>query len=167
MWTIEELLGKVATAGGSDLILTVGAPPQLKVLGVLRPVGDKPLTNEDTDVLCQSVLNDTQKNLLRTKRSVDLSRGFPGMNRFRFNVFYQRGSLALVARLIPYRIPSFEELGLPQIMQDFALYPHGLLLVTGPAGSGKSTSLAAMIEHINRNRTAHIVCIEDPIEYCP
>lgn len=165
MWTIEGLLEKVATAGGSDLILTVGAPPQIKVLGVLHPVGDKPLTAPETESLCFAILNDVQRNILHNKRSVDLSRGFQGLNRFRFNVFYQRGSLAMAARLIPYRIPGFAELGLPALVQEFALFPHGLVLVTGPAGSGKSTTLAAMLEHINTNRTAHIICIEDPIEY--
>lgn len=165
MWTIEELLEQVATSGGSDLILTVGAPPQIKVLGVLRPVGDQSLTGPECEALCMSVLNDSQKNILLKKRSVDLSRGFTAQNRFRFNVFFQRGTLALAARLIPYRIPPFDELGLPPIIKDFAMYPHGLILVTGPAGSGKSTSLAAMIDHININRTAHIICIEDPIEY--
>lgn len=165
MWTIEQLLDQVATSGGSDLILTAGAPPQIKVLGILRPVGDKPLTGPECEALCMSVLNDTQKNILLKKRSVDLSRGFTAQNRFRFNVFFQRGTLALAARLIPYRIPPFSELGLPPIVQDFAMYPHGLILVTGPAGSGKSTSLAAMLDHINSSRTAHIICIEDPIEY--
>ncbi len=165
MWAIEELLAKVSSSGGSDLILTSGAPPKIKVLGVLHSVGDKPLTPDDTMALGLSVLNETQKNILQEKRSVDLSRGFTGLNRFRFNVFYQRGSIALAARLIPYRIPSFNELGLPSIVQQFALYPHGLVLVTGPAGSGKSTTLAAMIEHINTHRSSHIVCLEDPIEY--
>ena len=165
MWTIEELLSKVSSAGGSDLILTSGAPPKIKVLGVLHSVGDRNLAEEDTRTLGLSVLNESQRALLEKKRSVDLSRGFPGLNRYRFNVFYQRGSIALAARLIPYRIPSFAELGLPPIVQDFALLPHGLVLVTGPAGSGKSTTLAAMIEHINVNRASHIVCLEDPIEY--
>ena len=165
MWTIEELLSKVSSAGGSDLILTSGAPPKIKVLGVLHSVGDRNLAEEDTRTLGLSVLNESQRALLEKKRSVDLSRGFPGLNRYRFNVFYQRGSIALAARLIPYRIPSFAELGLPPIVQDFALLPHGLVLVTGPVGSGKSTTLAAMIEHINVNRASHIVCLEDPIEY--
>jgi len=165
MWTIEELLSKVSSAGGSDLILTSGAPPKIKVLGVLHSVGDRNLAEEDTRTLGLSVLNESQRALLEKKRSVDLSRGFPGLNRYRFNVFYQRGSIALAARLIPYRIPSFAELGLPPIVQDFALLPHGLVLVTGPAGSGKSTTLAAMIEHVNVNRASHIVCLEDPIEY--
>ena len=165
MWTIEELLGKVSSAGGSDLILTPGAPPQIKVLGVLRPVDDHPLTAQETETLGLSILNEVQKSYLWEKRSVDLSKGFPGMNRFRFNVFYQRGALALAARIIPYRIPSFRELGLPSIVQQFAMAPHGLVLVTGPAGSGKSTTLAAMIDYINANRSAHIICLEDPIEY--
>ena len=165
MWTIEELLAKVSSSGGSDLIITAGAPPQLKILGVLHPVGEQPLSEEETQRLGLSVLNEAQRAILEQKRSVDLSRGFLGLNRFRFNVFCQRGSVALAARLIPYRIPSFGELGLPAIVQQFALYPHGLVLVTGPAGSGKSTTLAAMIEHINTHRSAHIVCLEDPIEY--
>ncbi len=165
MWTIEELLGKVSSSGGSDLILTCGAPPKLKILGVMHSVGDRPLEEEETRTLGLSVLNEAQRAILENKRSVDLSKGFPGLNRFRFNVFYQRGTLALVARLIPYRIPSFGELGLPPVVQQFALCPHGLVLVTGPAGSGKSTTLAAMIEYINRNRSEHVVCLEDPIEY--
>lgn len=165
MWTIEELLGKVSSSGGSDLILTSGAPPKLKILGVMHSVGDRPLSEDETRTLGLSVLNETQREHLESKRSVDLSKGFPGLNRFRFNVFYQRGTIALVARLIPYRIPSFTELGLPPIIADFALCPHGLVLITGPAGSGKSTTLAAMIEHINRNRSLHVVCLEDPIEY--
>ena len=165
MWTIEELLGKVSSSGGSDLILTSGAPPKLKILGVMHSVGDQPLEEDETRTLGLSVLNEAQRAILENKRSVDLSKGFPGLNRFRFNVFYQRGTIALVARLIPYRIPSFAELGLPPIVQQFALCPHGLVLVTGPAGSGKSTTLAAMIEHINAHRSAHVVCLEDPIEY--
>ena len=165
MWAVEELLAKVSTAGGSDLILTTGAPPKIKINGVLQSVGDQALTAEDAERLCLSVLNETQKEFLREKRSVDLSRGFQNVSRFRFNVFYQRGTLAMAARLIPTRIPSFAELGLPPIVQQFAMFPHGLVLLTGPAGSGKSTTLAAMIEHINAHRSAHVVCLEDPIEY--
>ena len=165
MWTIEMLLEKVASAGGSDLILTAGVPPQIKVLGNLHAVDDRPLAAPETEALGLSILNETQRNTLFHNRSVDLSKGFQGLNRFRFNVFYQRGAIALVARLIPYRSPSFGELGLPPIVKQFALCPHGLVLVTGPAGSGKSTTLAAMIEHINTQRSAHIICLEDPIEY--
>lgn len=165
MWTLEELLEKVSSSGGSDLILTPGAPPQLKILGQMHAVGDTPLTARETESLSLSALNDYQKNQLVQNRSVDLSRGFSGLNRFRFNIFRQRGALALMARLIPSRIPSFTELGLPPIVQEFALQPHGLVLITGPAGSGKSTTLAAMIEHINVHRSVHIICLEDPIEY--
>ncbi len=165
MWTIEKLLEKVASSGGSDLILTAGAPPQIKILGKLHAVDDKPLEEMETETMGLSILNEIQKSHLAEHRSVDLSKGFLGLNRFRFNVFYQRGAVALAARLIPYRIPSFGELGLPAIVQQFALYPHGLVLVTGPAGSGKSTTLAAMIDHINTHRSAHVICLEDPIEY--
>jgi len=121
MWTIEELLGKVSSSGGSDLIITSGAPPKLKILGVIHSVGDKPLTPDETKTLGLSILNEAQKEMLEKNRSVDLSKGFVGLNRFRFNVFYQRSTVALVARLIPYRIPPFGELGLPPIVQQFAL----------------------------------------------
>jgi twitching motility protein PilT len=165
MWTIESLLDQVSLAGGSDLILTVGAPPQIRVLGNLRPVDATPLSAADTERLVHSILTPAQVDLLHERRSLDLSRGFQGLTRFRFNLFYQRDSLAMAARLIPCRIPSFAELGLPEIAGHFALLPHGLILVTGPAGSGKSTTLAAMLDHINRERSVHIICLEDPIEY--
>ncbi len=165
MWGIEELLAQMAKAGASDLLLTAGSPPQLRVLGSLKPLGEQLLTAEDTERIGFSFLNDAQAKHLREHRSVDLSRSFPGLTRFRFNLYYQRDSLALVARIIAASIPSFQELGLPAIVRDFALRPHGLILVTGPAGSGKSTTLAAMIDYVNHQRGAHIVCIEDPIEY--
>lgn len=165
MQAVEEFLELVSSAGASDLILTVGAPPQLRVLGRLQKVGDQSLTREDTERLALSVLNEDQARLLREQRSIDLSRGFPGLSRFRFNIFYQRDSLSMAARLIPFRIPSFQELGLPDCAREFSLRPQGLILVTGPAGSGKSTTLAAMINHINEQRGVHIICIEDPIEY--
>lgn len=165
MITIEELLGQMSATGASDLILSVGAPPQLRILGEMRAVGDRSLTAWDTERLATSILNESQLAALRDDRSIDFSKGFPGLTRFRFNIYFQRDSLAMAARLIPFRIPSFKELGLPEIIRDFALRPHGLVLVTGPAGSGKSTSLAAMIDHINTHRHAHVVCIEDPIEY--
>lgn len=165
MWTMEGLLAEVSTRGGSDLILTAGAPPQIKLLGRLHALDSHPLTPADTEALCLSVLNESQRAQLREKRSVDLSRGFPGINRFRFNIFHQRDSLAMAARLIPHDIPSFEALGLPAAVRNFAHLPHGLVLVTGPAGSGKSTTLAAIIDHINHHRAQHVICLEDPIEY--
>ena len=125
MWTIEQLLEQVSSAGASDLILTVGAPPQLRVLGSLRPVGDERLTAAEAEKLVTGVLNADQMRLLREQRSVDLSRGVPGLSRFRFNIYYQRDSMALAARLIPYRIPGFQELGLPDIVLEFAMRPSG------------------------------------------
>ena len=166
MWTIEQLLGEVYAKGASDLVLSVGTPPQLRVLGDLQPVGDYRLKPADLDVLCYAVLTETQKAALQENHSLDFSKGFPGLSRFRFNVYYQRGSLAMAARLIPFSIPSFKELGLPvDVFNRFSLRPQGLILVTGAAGSGKSTSLAAMIDYINEHRHAHVICLEDPIEY--
>jgi twitching motility protein PilT len=165
VWVIEDLLQQMATLGASDLLLTAGSPPQYRVLGALRPLGDQALRAEDTEQLGFSLLNPEQAGRLRTERSLDLSKSIGTRDRFRFNLYYQRDALALVARLIPSVIPPFEELGLPPILSDLAMRPHGLILVTGPAGSGKSTTLAAMINYINDHRAAHVVCIEDPIEY--
>jgi twitching motility protein PilT len=165
MSEIRAILEAMAAAGASDVILTVGAPPQFRVLGALRPWGDRPLQPADTERLILSLLNSEQAELFRKTRTLDFSRGFDELGRFRFNTYYQREAMALVARMIPARIPSFMELGLPEIVRDLALRPHGLVLVTGPAGSGKSTTLAAMIDYMNKHRQVHVVCIEDPIEY--
>ena len=162
---VDELLAQMSSHGASDLIITAGAPPQLRILGELRALGDVPLSAGDTEQLAYSILNEKQIDKLRMKRSIDFSKEIESLSRFRFNIYYQRDTLALAARLIPARIPSFSELGLPDMAREFALRPHGLVLVTGPAGSGKSTTLAAMIDYINANRHAHVVCIEDPIEY--
>ncbi len=160
------MLEHVCSANASDLILTVGTPPQVRILGELRSFGDSPLTPDALDALCLALLTEEQKAVLHAKRSLDFSKGFPGLSRFRFNIFRQRGSLALAARCIPFSIPGFEALGLPaETCRRLALRPHGLVLVTGAAGSGKSTTLAAMIDYINTNRHAHIICLEDPIEY--
>ena len=162
---IDELLAAMASSNASDLILSVGAPPQFRVLGKLRPYGDEPLTLSETGRMANALLNETQIQQLREQRSIDFSKeSLPGQ-RFRFNIFYQRDTIALAARLIPATIPSYEELGLPEMVRQFAIRPHGLILVTGPAGSGKSTTLAAMIDHINRSRQAHVIALEDPIEY--
>lgn len=165
MWTIQEILAQMSEAGASDLILTTEAPPQLRVLGSLRPLGERLLTPEDTERLVISLMNEDQARLFRQQRTLDFSHGFPGLGRFRFNAYYQRDAMGLVARLIPSKIPSFTELGLPEVIKDFALRPHGLVLITGPAGSGKSTTMAAMIDYMNTHRHWHVVCIEDPIEY--
>ncbi len=162
---VKRLLAHMSAIGASDLILTVGAPPQYRVLGMLRAESDQALTADDIQHMAFSLLNESQAQHLRTHRSIDFSKGFAGLTRFRFNIYYQRESVALAARLIPHHIPSFQALGLPEIIRDFALRPHGLVLVTGPAGSGKSTTLAAMIDYINTHRHAHVICLEDPIEY--
>ncbi len=162
---IDELLAAMASSNASDLILSVGAPPQFRILGKLRPHGDESLSSSETAQMAHALLNETQVQKLRDQRSIDFSKELLPGQRFRFNIFYQRDTIALAARLIPAAIPGYEELGLPEIVRQFALRPHGLILVTGPAGSGKSTTLAAMLDHINRSRQAHIIAIEDPIEY--
>ncbi len=166
IWTIEQLLDQVCAKGASDLIITVGTPPQLRILGDLQPLGNVDLLPADSEAICMSVLTESQKVLMAERSSLDFSKGFSGLSRFRFNVYRQRGSYALAARYIPFVVPSFEELGLPvDVFRRFSMRPHGLVLVTGAAGSGKSTSLASMIDYINEHRHAHVICLEDPIEY--
>ena len=165
MLNIDDLLKQMHEVGASDLILTAGTRPQFRINGLLEPMGDADLTPEDTAHLAASVLSEKQMALLEERRSLDFSRGYEGLARFRLNAFYQRGAMGLAVRLIPYKIPSFEELGLPDIVEEFAVKPHGLVLVTGPAGMGKSTTLAAMIDEMNRSMKGHIVTIEDPIEF--
>ena len=162
---IEELLKQLQTRGASDLILTAGAVPQLRVNGLLRPVGTETLKSEDTRAIAEHLMNPKQRELFHEVKSLDMSRAGTGDMRFRINIYMQRDSVAIAIRNIQYIIPSFEELGLPEIVKNFAAQPHGLFLVTGPAGSGKSTTLAAMIDFINRTRHVHVVCLEDPIEY--
>ena len=149
----------------SDLLLTSGTPPQFRINGVFEPVGTDVLTPEVTFGMARSVLSESQLERLECERSCDTSSYVEDVARFRANVYYQRGSVAIAVRLIPFSIPGFEELGVPEMAKDFAMRPHGLVLLTGPAGSGKSTTLAAMIEHINSIRNLHVVTIEDPIEY--
>ena len=160
-----ELLKLIQEKSASDLILTEGTPPQLRVHGFLEPVGDVPLTSDDTRNLAHSILNEAQKETLEETRCLDFSKAFEGLSRFRFSVYHQKESIAMAVRIIPFSVPPFEELGLPPIVKDFASRPHGLVLITGPAGSGKSTTLAAMIDYMNSHRKLHVVCIEDPIEY--
>lgn len=162
---LEGLLQEMCRLRASDLLITAGTPPQFRINGVLKPLGEVPLRPQDTEEMVGSLLDEKQMAKLFRRRNLDLSRGFEGLARFRVNVFYQRGSLAMATRLIPFRIPPFEELGLPPVIKSFASRPHGLVLITGPAGSGKSTTLASMIDYVNHRRHVHIVCIEDPIEY--
>jgi twitching motility protein PilT len=164
-FVLDSLLKEMNQRKASDLLLTAGAAPQLRINGILQPIGTEVLTSDDTQRLAAAILNQEEMEALQVQRNLDISRGFEGLSRFRMNIYYQRDSVALAIRMIPFAIPEFADLGLPEIIKDFAMRPHGLVLITGPAGSGKSTTLAAMIDYINRSRNVHVVCIEDPIEY--
>lgn len=163
---IEILLEEVIKRKASDLHLQVGLPPMLRVDGALIPVnGTEPLTEESIEALIFAILDEDQKQILLKDKEFDFSFAFGDLGRFRVNAFHERGNLAAALRLIPNEILSIEQLGLPSIVNKFADYPRGLVLVTGPTGSGKSTSLAAMVNKINHERATHIVTIEDPIEF--
>lgn len=164
--TLPELLKKMTDAGGSDLHLTTNSAPQIRVHGHLRSLAEyPPMTPADTKRLAYSVLTDAQKHRFEENLELDFSFGLKGMSRFRANLFNQKGAVGAVFRAIPYEIKSFEALGLPPVVQDMCKKPRGLVLVTGPTGSGKSTTLAAMIDKINIDRHDHILTIEDPIEF--
>jgi twitching motility protein PilT len=162
---IEDLLSDLWDQGGTDLLLTAGAPPLYRIDGKLRPTEYEALTEADTEELVRGMLGEEQIERLLIKRDIDFSFNWEGKARYRGNAFFQKGTFAVALRLIPIEIPSFEQLGLPAIVEDFVNLPYGLVLVTGPTGSGKSTTLASMIEYINRHRACHILTIEDPIEY--
>src|SRR5260370_27758341 len=151
--------------GSSDLHITTGSPPQLRIDGQLVPLKTTPLTPVETKQICYSILTDSQKEKVEEENELDLSFGVKGLSRFRANIFMQRGAVAGAFRSIPFKILSFQELGLPAVVSDLADKPRGLVLVTGPTGSGKSTTLASMIDKINTERHEHILTVEDPIEY--
>jgi len=163
--TLNQLLKTVVEQGGSDLHVTTNSPPQVRVDGHLKPLNLPPMTPSETKQLAYSILTDNQKHRLEESLEIDLSFGIKGLARFRANIFHQRGAIAAVFRQIPYEIKGFRELGLPTIIERLCEKPRGLILVTGPTGSGKSTTLAAMIDKINRERSEHILTIEDPVEY--
>jgi twitching motility protein PilT len=163
---IEVLLEEVVKKKASDLHLQVGLPPMLRVDGTLMPVaGSEVLSDEAVETLIFAILDEDQKQILLKDKEFDFSFAFGDLGRFRVNAFHERGNLAAALRLIPNEILTIEQLGLPPIVNKFADYPRGLVLVTGPTGSGKSTTLAAMIHKINMERAEHIITIEDPIEY--
>lgn len=164
---IELLLEEVIKKKASDLHLQVGLAPYLRVDGALLPVsgGVEPLTEEDVESLIFAILDEDQKQILLKDKEFDFSFAFGDLGRFRVNAFHERGNLAAALRLIPNEVLSIEQLGLPQIVNKFAEYPRGLVLVTGPTGSGKSTTLAALLHKINQERAEHVVTIEDPIEF--
>lgn len=162
---IRELLKAMVEMGASDLHITTGAPPQVRIDGVIRALQHPPLQTADTKQLCYSILTDAQKRKFEEENELDLSFGVKGLARFRGNIFLQRGAIAGAFRMIPYKFLSFEELGLPSVVRDISRKPRGLVLVTGPTGSGKTTTLASIIDAINTERQEHIITIEDPIEY--
>ncbi len=165
MTTLPELLQMTVQMDGSDLHLTTDTPPQIRVHGHLTRLDGPALTPSETKQLAYSILTDAQKKRFEETLELDFSFGIKGLARFRCNMFNQRGAVAAVYRLIPERIKGFDELALPPVLATLAERPRGLVLVTGPTGSGKSTTLAAMIDKINVERSDHILTIEDPIEY--
>jgi twitching motility protein PilT len=165
MLTLPELLQKVVELQGSDLHIATRTPPQIRVHGHLQRIDATDLTPAETKQLAYSALTDAQKKRFEETQELDFSFGIQGLARFRCNMFQQRGAIGAVYRLIPEKIRSFQELGLPAVLATLAEKPRGLILVTGPTGSGKSTSLAAMIDKINKERHEHILTIEDPIEF--
>jgi twitching motility protein PilT len=165
MANMHQLLKAMIEKGASDLHITTGTSPQLRIDGKLHPLRMPPLSPPETKQLCYSVLTDAQKHRFEENNELDLSFSVQKLSRFRGNVFIQRGNVSGAFRAIPYTIPSVEDLGLPKVVSELSQKPRGLVLVTGPTGSGKSTTLAAIINKINQERNEHIVTIEDPIEY--
>jgi len=162
---IEHLLRLAHEKKASDIHITAESPVMLRVRGELRPVGSYKLTPFDTLEIAKALMTPVQYETFMEKGDLDFSHGISGFLRMRVNVFRQRGNVGLTIRLIPDRVPTIEELGLPPVIGELARKPQGLVLVTGPTGSGKSTTLAAMIDLINREQRKHIVTLEDPIEY--
>lgn len=165
MPNLHQLLQSMIEKEASDLHITTGAPPMIRLNGNLCPVDSAVLTPSDTKQLLYSVLTDAQKHRFEEQNELDFSFGLKGLSRFRGNVFVQRGAVSGAIRTIPFKVRSFEELGLPPVIAELVKKPRGLILVTGPTGSGKSTTLASMIDRINSDRQGHIITVEDPIEF--
>ncbi len=163
--TMNQLLTLMVKQGASDLHISTNAPPELRIDGELVPLKSDPLTPAQTRALCMSVLSEEQRDKFDKENELDFSFGIEDFARFRGNIFMQRGAVAGAFRYIPTKIRSFEELQLPPVMKDMSELPRGLVLITGPTGSGKSTTLATLIDHINRTFKKHIITVEDPIEY--
>jgi twitching motility protein PilT len=163
---VNDLLKIAVESGASDLHLKVGSFPMMRVAGMLRPAAEeRRLTHEDTVAMAAAVMSTAQRQKFKEAQEVDLAYSIPQLGRFRCNVFQQRGTIGLVLRVIPMRVKTIEELGLPDVLTKIADEDRGLVLVTGTTGSGKSTSLAAMVDHINSTRCVHVMTIEDPIEF--
>ena len=165
MVTLRELLQEMTQKGASDLHITAGVTPEFRIDGLITPTEHDVLNPELTAQLAYSVMSDDQRKRFETTKELDFSFGVKGLSRFRANVFLQRGVISMAIRQIPYEILAMERLGLPPVVREFTSHHKGLVLVTGPTGSGKSTTLASMLDKINGTRQAHIITIEDPIEY--
>ena len=165
MYDLNDLLVTLNDRAGSDLHIAVGLPPVMRVHGHLAAVDGDVITQASAKDIVYSVMTQEQREALERNRELDFAYSVPGVARFRVNAYYQRNSVGAAFRLIPKQIRSFAELGLPRVLEEFAMKPRGLVLVTGPTGSGKSTTLAAMIDEINSKREMHIMTVEDPIEY--
>jgi len=165
MITLHQLLKAAVKQGASDLHIVAGSPPVLRVEGRIVRVKAGDLNADSTRQLCYSILTDAQKSRFEATKELDFSFGIKNMARFRANLFFQRGAVSGVFRRIPIDVPDVDVLGLPQVVTDAVNFPTGLILVTGPTGSGKSTTIAALIDKINRERRSHIITLEDPIEY--
>lgn len=165
MHTLDALLRTVMEHGASDLHVSPGLPPILRIDGKLTPYGDQVLSPEDVEQLLFSMLSTEQRRALEQEWEIDFSYGIHGVGRFRVNIYKERGNYAAALRTVVSEVPSIEAMGLPPIVERTAESPRGLILVTGPTGSGKSTTLAAMINHINETRSEHILTVEDPIEF--
>lgn len=163
--TLQQLLKAMVEQDASDLHITVGSPPQLRISGVMSKVKTDGLSSTDTKNLCYGVLTDAQKAEFEEHLEIDVSFGIKNLARFRGNIFMQRGSVAGVFRRIPFEIPDMSALGLPAVIREMVKAPNGLILVTGPTGSGKSTTLASIIDFLNANERGHIITLEDPIEF--
>lgn len=163
--TMEAILAESVRRGASDTHITAGLPPMIRVAGELMPLTNQILTPEDTEFLCKSMIDKSRQQYLAERGEIDFSYVVADYSRFRCNIYKQRGTFALAARTITNEIPTCERLGLPMLFKDLALKPRGLILVTGPTGSGKSTTLAAMVGHINSVRRCHVLTLEEPIEY--
>jgi len=162
---MNDLLTAMFTNKASDLYLKVGRPPILRISGKLTQMSAPPFTEEDTHRLLESVMNKRQAAKFEEELELDFSYALTDKARFRFNAFFQKGMIGAVIRMISFDIPNFDTLGLPAQLKDLILRPHGLILITGPAGSGKSTTMAAMIKHLNKTKAAHVITVEDPIEF--
>src|SRR6476620_3511700 len=164
-FNFKQTIGQMVQRNASDLLLKVGRPPTVRVNGELQALEMQPVKPEDLKMLAEQVMTPRQVKEFAEKKEADFAIGVPGVGRFRTNVYQQRGTLAFAFRAIPYEVKTIAELYLPQVLEEIALKPRGLILVTGITGSGKSTALAAMINHINQNRRVNVITIEDPIEF--